>query len=572
MNGMRLLYQSLLIAALLFAGTAAHAQHILNKVVGISVNRQPLAGVLEEIGRKGQFYFSYNSDIINAGTPVTLTARKTVRELLDQLLGSGYEYRESGNYLILQRSREKFFMLTGCVSDKTTGRTISNASVYESNQLVSTLTNDQGYFRLRLRDKSPQVTLAVSKEFYTDTILLLHAGNDQDLSIAISPVPQNELAPVVVTRFVQVERTRFGKFFLSSRQKIQSLNLKHFFASKPFQFSLTPGLSSRSNLGAQVVNKLSFNILGGYTAGVNGLELAGIFNIDKKNVQYVQIAGVFNVVGGKVTGVQLAGIHNHVLDTLKGLQASGYSNLVKKSLQGVQLAGGYNLVSGNMEGVQAAGSVNIVKYNVQGVQLGAVGNIARHEVKGVQAGSIFNYAGLLKGVQVGLINIADSSSGYSIGLVNIVRKGYHKLVVSTNEVLNVNLAYKSGNRKLYSILSAGVNISATQKAFSVGYGIGREFRLSAATALTTELTQHTLYLGDWKHIRTLYRIEPAFHYRLSKKISIFTGPVFSMCYPGKEEISVKNYKSILPAAGYHQFNIGRNLSGWIGWHAGISFF
>ncbi len=576
MNHVLLLYRSILVTGFLFllAAAPAQAQKALDKVISVNVTRRPLAEVLNDISRQGQFYFSYNSDILNGNSFVSLNAHnKTVKEVLDLLLGQGYEYKEAvGNYIIIQRSRERFFVLSGYVADKATGQKISNASVYESNQLVSTLTNDQGFFRLRLKDRAQQATLAVSKEFYTDTFLVVRSGSDQDLAITIRPVPQNELAPVVVTKYVQVERTRFGKFFLSSRQKIQSLNLKHFFARKPFQFSLTPGLSSRGNLGAQVVNKMSFNIIGGYTAGVDGLELAGIFNIDKKNVQYVQIAGIFNVVGGKVNGVQLAGIHNNVLDSFKGVQVSGYSNLVKKNLQGVQASGAYNVIWGSMNGVQVTGSINIVKDSVHGVQLGAVGNIARKEMRGLQVGTIFNYAGHMKGVQIGLINIADTSSGYSIGFVNIVRKGYHKLSVSTDEVLNLNVAYKSGNKKLYSILLAGANISSTQKAYAFGYGIGREFTLTPAKSITAEFIQETLYLGDWTHLRTLYRIEPSFNWKLNKTFTLFAGPVFTVCYPSTEGGSATDYKSKLPSSGYHNFSIGRNVSGWIGWHAGINLF
>jgi len=60
-------------------------------------------------------------------------------------------------------------------------------------------------------------------------------------------------------------------------------------------------------------------------------------------------------------------------------------------------------------------------------------------------------------VQLGLINIADTSEGYSIGLINIVVKGMHRLVSPPNEVTNTNVAFKTGNKKkLYSILEVGM--------------------------------------------------------------------------------------------------------------------
>ena len=137
-----------------------------------------------------------------------------------------------------------------------------------------------------------------------------------------------------------------GRFLLSSKQKVQSLNLKNFFTSRPFQVSFTPGLSTHGKLSSQVVNNFSLNVIGGYTAGTNGVEIGGIFNIDKKEVKYVQAAGIFNMAGGNVKGVQMAGINNTVLDTVKALQAAGVRNYVKGKLNGVQLAGVYNHVIG----------------------------------------------------------------------------------------------------------------------------------------------------------------------------------------------------------------------------------
>src|SRR3546814_16471504 len=93
-----------------------------------------------------------------------------------------------------------------------------------------------------------------------------------------------------------VERTRLGRFFVSSGQRIQSLNLRGFFTESPVQVSLMPGLSTQGRMSAQVVNNFSVNLIGGYTAGLNGMEMAGVFNMNKKDVGPVKIAGGFNVV------------------------------------------------------------------------------------------------------------------------------------------------------------------------------------------------------------------------------------------------------------------------------------
>lgn len=112
---------------------------------------------------------------------------------------------------------------------------------------------------------------------------------------------------------------------------MQSINLKKFFTVRPIQGSIIPGLSTNGKLNSQVINNFSFNLFGGYSGGVDGFEIGGLFNIDKKNVQYTQIAGLFNNVGGSMRGAQLAGLSNTVLDSARGAQLAGINNFSKKT-------------------------------------------------------------------------------------------------------------------------------------------------------------------------------------------------------------------------------------------------
>src|SRR6476659_8907430 len=89
----------------IFISSASYAQAILQKNISLDVSRQRLDNVLEILSNKGNFYFSYNSSIINRDSLITMsTKNKTVKAILIMLLGSRYEYRESGNYIILRRA------------------------------------------------------------------------------------------------------------------------------------------------------------------------------------------------------------------------------------------------------------------------------------------------------------------------------------------------------------------------------------------------------------------------------------------------------------------------------------
>jgi len=574
----------------------SQSQSLLNRTVNISANRQPVADILEIISNQANFYFSYNSNIIKKDSLVSIQAgNRTVRSALDQLFPAGFEFKESGNYIIIRRvpikitlvteqsqTNDNYYQVTGFVRDDQTGEKISDASVYEKQRLASAITNGNGFFKLKLKTRYATAALSVSKEFYNDTTVIIQPGFNQQVSITLSPAtingatviigPANRTAPDSIyinipqpdstdllflykkMDSIRIQRTAMGKFLLSSRLKLQSINLGKFFTARPVQFSFTPGLSTNGKLNSQVVNNFSFNVLGGYSGGVNGFELGGLFNLDKKAVKYVQIGGLLNIVGGAMTGLQLGGLNNTVLDSVKGFQLGGI----------------YNHVSGNMKGVQMAGLVNFTKLKTKGWQLAGIGNISARQINGVQMAGVFNYTKKLNGLQFGLINIADSSDGYSIGLINIIFKGYHKLALYANEVTPYNAAFKTGNHKLYSILLAGAK-TGDEKAFGFGYGLGTKIAFNKTLGMNMELSSQYLYLGTWDHINLLNRAAAHLELSLGKFLTIYAGPAFSGFYSNQAE-GIPGYLFPIPPTQYKTFKLGNEWSGWFGWNAGIHIF
>ena len=200
-----------------------------------------------------------------------------------------------------------------------------------------------------------------------------------------------------------------------------------------------------------------------------------------------------------------------------------------------------------------------------------IGNIAYRHMNGIQVGGIFNYAKRLRGVQIGLINIADTSEGYSIGLLNIILKGYHKLALTSNELMNVNASFKTGNKKLYSILMAGYNYGNDAKIYSFGYGIGNEIKLNNLLSINPELSAQYLYRGNIFDLNLLGKFNLDLHLNFGKHFSIFGGPSFNAYYTD-QQIAVPGYKSVLPKEGFKTFKLTSQTEGWIGWNIGVSFF
>ncbi|MBS1597569.1 MAG: carboxypeptidase-like regulatory domain-containing protein [Bacteroidetes bacterium] len=569
MNTFGIVQRKLFLIFFLLASLHGYSQNLLSKIVSINAKKEALSKVLQDISQQGNFFFSYNNSIIKSDSIVTLVAdHKTVKQVLDALFEGRCQYKETGSHIILQTAASnQIYTISGYVYDGTSGEKLPDVSVYETHQLVSAFTDENGFFKLQLKNKNDQASISISKISYYDTSVVLAAGFDQELTVTVTRNP-SELNAVLVTN--KAEKTWIAKLFLTSRQRLQSLNISKFFAYTPLQFSLVPGLGTHGYLAGQVVNKFSLNILGGYTGGVNGVEIGGIFNIVKKDVKDFQAAGVFNLVGGKLKGVQLAGLHNSVLDSVRGVQVSGFNNTVKAPFSGFQLSGFNNSTWGPIKGMQAAGAINTNKGAIKGFQLSGLGNISRQKVEGVQIAGLFNYTKKLKGFQLGLINIADSSSGYSIGLINI-SKNYHVLSVFADETAIINLSYKSGNRNLYNFLTAGYNFINDHKLFSFGFGIGSEINISRSFFVSPELKWLFIYNGDWDHLNKMGKAAVSVNLRINKWISIFAGPSFA-AYISNQSIAIPGYQFPIPSEHYNKFSLWNNVTGWVGWQAGINLF
>ena len=552
-----------LILILIHLAAFGQAQPILDQSIRVNITKQPLSRTLTIIGNAGNFTFSYNSTILNGDSLVTLPEQtSTVRGILDKLFNGRLEYRENGRYLILlpatpktpppqpdanvpPQPEPKHYVITGIILDEVTGEKIPDASVYDAGRMIATLSKEDGSFVIKFRSSAEPGSLTISKEFYLDTTIRLPPAAGR-MTILLSPAfstrpvtltPQTttpdtinivveadsaQIRAIMKNDLVQVEMTGFGRLLLSSRLKMQSLNLKKLFIQRPVQLSLVPRLSTNGALNSQVTNKFSVNIIGGYSGGLEGVELGGVFNIDKRKMTGVQAAGVANLAGDTVTGVQMAGVYNRALDSMKG--------------------------------VQAAGVVNVAR-NLKGVQLGLI-NITRH----------------LKGFQLGIVNIADTSDGASLGLFNFVKHGgLHEIAFYADEFSPLNLAYRSGNKGLYTIFLFGMNPTRDRKSYYAGFGIGHRFPINGSLAIDLEASSIHIAPVEWKnyaHNTWLQRVNLNFRWQTGKWLSFSAGPSVALYNPDRVyTIEGHTYQPV----PYSTFTVSGNIIGWIGWHAAINF-
>jgi len=491
--------------------TRANAQDYLASEITLNrIDHQRMGTVLKKISDKKQFTFAYNNQTVPADSLISIKDfNGTIYSFLSNLLGPDYEFKEVPGYIVLRHGPNRMLLnatvdqvkdqplaISGQVFDANGMRPLKQVSVYERNQLVSTMTNDQGKFELKLKNQNGPVILTATKENYRDTSLYFL----QEVAVNSKKKKSYKYYP---DEAVNKLGKGFARLFIGSKQQIQNMNLGGFFAFSPYQVSLTPGLSSHGMYSSQVVDHFSLNLLGGYTAGVQGVEVAGLFNINRWDVSALQAAGLFNLVGGNMSGLQVGGIYNQVLNKANGMQVAGIAN--------------------------SAGEVN-----------------------GLQVAGLFNVAKKVKGVQLaGLFNVADSSD-YPVALVNFIKNGRKSLSISFDESRYLHIDFRSGGRVLYGLIGAGYNFDHTGRyAFDIGFGA----HLINQHYFTLDGEYGYEALVDFKKDPdqvSSFRLLAGL--KLNKRIQLFAGPEINLAsYPAGDQLDLHGWP-------IHKFDNSNNIN------------
>ncbi len=372
----------------------------------------------------------------------------------------------------------------------------------------------------------------------------------------------------------------------------------------------------------QYVNKASINLLAGSNGAVDGLELGGFWNSDKyymkgfqasgfgnsvgTDVNGIQLAGFTNIVKGQTEGLQAAGFNNFVgkgfnglqlagfantsLDSLRGLQAAGFGNFIKSKANGVQASGFINTALGNSELIQAtgfvnvnggdlkggqgAGFVNVNKADLKGVQASGFLNVNGGELKGLQASGFINVTKKLEGVQLGLINVADTvNKGVQIGLLSINRNGLNRVEILASETFYGEARLKLGMPRFYNIFSIGSRLDDQGFIWGLGYGIGTGFELSQKLELDMNLSSHLMSDGAFftTELNNLNRVTTGVTWKLNDKLGLYAGASLNVALSELYDDDADQFRSrIAPYSNYTEVVGSTQVKVYPGFNIGLS--
>jgi hypothetical protein len=261
-------------------------------------------------------------------------------------------------------------------------------------------------------------------------------------------------------------------------------------------FGLVYPISTNGIRAAQISNTVSLHALAGVSAGEDGSAISGLATIIKGSQRGVVISGLCTLISGDASGVQISGLVN-TAGSGNGAQVAGLVNTARNQ-DGVQVAGLTNIASGNAT-AQIAGLVNTAQTAT--VQIAGISNLSAKssnvQIAGLvntsansngQIAGLVNIAGKVKGVQIaGLVNIA-AESDCPIGILNLVKNGEKQLGVTVDEAGNAVLALRTGGKRTYGILGAGMNMRMPDAPYTMEAGLGLHVPLSKALRLNFELS------------------------------------------------------------------------------------
>lgn len=460
MNDRNIVRLIVCLACIIFSAVNLTAQKSpLNKEVTMNAPGISVQDALLLLGEETDMNFSYNSALIDNSKVVSLNVEEVkLGAILDDILEEGIQYKVVGNHIVLladntvrvkpKEIERTGYSITGTIYDASTGKVIRSASVYDVDGEWTSITDHEGFYAILLPSNEDFRGLTYCKEGYLDTVIIVKPAEDLTLDMQLNPIRKKVIIAEakedeVVKPEIVVEKPTFSEHRIVDAM-IPSEALSHsnnlvLYKRKLGQISFLPLPGVHTSRNGGYINRISLNILAGYSGGVDGIEIGSLLNIDRNYVNGVQISGFGNIVGkktrglqvagftniniGSIYGVQVAGFNNVTNDTITGVQIAGFTNYLRGAMNGVQVSGFYNHLGEGANGVQAAGFVNFAGRDFKGAQLAGFTNVAIDSVYGVQGAGFANYQrGEMTGAQVaGFSNISRGKvqGGQVAGFANL---------------------------------------------------------------------------------------------------------------------------------------------------------
>jgi hypothetical protein len=210
----------------LFARGQQQRDSVLNRIISVHAENQPVTEILEQITRKYGIYFSYDASLINASELKSIHLENTqIRDILQALFReNGFHFYEKGSHVIISENPDvpikitpedssylsPVLTFTGKIMDLVTRIPLQDVSISLQFKPIGTITNADGEFILKLPAENSQDTLIFSTVGYASQKKPVSdlTGNEQvfmkPVSIRIREIKVRAISPEEVLNNVRL--------------------------------------------------------------------------------------------------------------------------------------------------------------------------------------------------------------------------------------------------------------------------------------------------------------------------------------------------------------------------------
>ena len=147
---------------------------LLDQKLTFDLENVSLQTCIETIENLSNITFSYDNAILPQQNLNFFANSLRLEEVLDQFfVANGIEWAISEDIITLKKAALKFWTISGYIEDGETSERLVGVQVFDARTRAGTITNDDGFFSLRL--KADSVTLIVSMlgyKLYGEKIIL----------------------------------------------------------------------------------------------------------------------------------------------------------------------------------------------------------------------------------------------------------------------------------------------------------------------------------------------------------------------------------------------------------------
>jgi hypothetical protein len=156
-----------------------------------------------------------------------------------------------------------------------------------------------------------------------------------------------------------------------------------------------------------------------------------------------------------------------------------------------------------------------------------------------------------------VLNVSRSVSGASVGVLSLIKDGYHAASFWSSDVMPTNLGFKLGSKHVYTLLGGGIGRGDDNKSlYAVHGGIGVHFNLADKLFLDVDaITTSFASEDEWKEDSAFSSLRAVVGWQLMKHLAVYGGPTFNVNVRKKDSAFRRDGLGILEStqsAGDHE--------------------